>query len=81
MAAVTASPPSPRIARVAELGERLAVLRLCEAPALDTMRRSLDRHGQLTPIVAFVEGDPGSAEAILRSARGQPVEPATCSFT
>lgn len=57
MVAVIASPPPPRIASVAELGERLAVLRLCEAPALDAMRRSLERHGQLTPIVAFVEGD------------------------
>jgi ParB/RepB/Spo0J family partition protein len=56
-AAVTASPPSPRIASIAELGERLAALRLCEAPALDAMRRSLERHGQLTPIVAFAEGD------------------------
>ena len=57
MAAVTTSPPSPRIASVAALGERLAILRLCEAPALDAMRRSLERHGQLTPIVAFFEGD------------------------
>jgi ParB/RepB/Spo0J family partition protein len=42
---------------VAELGERLAALRLCEAPALEAMRRSLERHGQLTPIVAFAERD------------------------
>src|SRR3954463_1144411 len=56
-AVVTASPPSPRIASVAELGERLAALRLCEAPALEAMRRSLERHGQLTPIVAFAEGE------------------------
>jgi hypothetical protein len=45
------------MASIAELGERLAALRLCEAPALDAMRRSLDRHGQLTPIVAFAERD------------------------
>jgi ParB/RepB/Spo0J family partition protein len=57
MAAVTAIPTAPRTTRLAELGERLAALRLCEAPALDAMRRSLERHGQLTPIVAFAEGD------------------------
>lgn len=57
MAAVTASPIAPRITSLAELGERLAALRLCEAPALDAMRRSLERHGQLSPIVAFAEGD------------------------
>ena len=45
------------MASVAELGERLAELRLCEAGALEAMRRSLERHGQLTPIVAFVERD------------------------
>lgn len=54
---MTANQPPPRRASIAELGERLAVLRLCEAPALDAMRRSLDRHGQLTPIVAFAERD------------------------
>lgn len=42
---------------VAELGERFAALRLCEAPALEAMRRSLERHGQLTPIVAFAARD------------------------
>jgi len=42
---------------VAELGERFAALRLCEAPALEAMRRSLERHGQLTPIVVFAERD------------------------
>lgn len=41
MAAVTASRPSPHI--VAELGKRLAALRLCEALALDTMRHSIER--------------------------------------
>src|ERR1700759_4366676 len=35
MAAVTASPTAPRTTSLAELGERLAALRLCEAPALD----------------------------------------------
>lgn len=56
MADVTASPIAPRTTRLAELGERLAALRLCEAPALEAMRRSLERHGQLMPIVAFTEG-------------------------
>ena len=45
------------MASIAELGERLAALRLCEAPALDAMRRSLERHGQLTPLVAIAERD------------------------
>jgi ParB/RepB/Spo0J family partition protein len=57
MPAVTMSQEPPRMASVAELGERLAELRLCEAAALEAMRRSLERHGQLTPIVAFVERD------------------------
>jgi ParB/RepB/Spo0J family partition protein len=56
-AAVTASDEPPRSASIAELGERLAELRLCEAAALETMRRSLERHGQLTPIVVFAERD------------------------
>lgn len=56
-AAVTTSQPSPRMTSIAELGERLAALRLCEVAALDAMRRSLERHGQLTPIVAFIERD------------------------
>ena len=56
-AAVIASHSSPRRTSTAELGERLAAIRLCEVAALDAMRRSLERHGQLTPIVAFVDGD------------------------
>lgn len=52
-----ASTESPQMADVAELGERLAELRLCDAAALEAMRRSLERHGQLTPIVAFADGD------------------------
>jgi ParB/RepB/Spo0J family partition protein len=54
---VTEGQPAPRIASVAELGERLAALRLCEAGALEAIRRSLERHGQLTPIVVFAERD------------------------
>jgi ParB/RepB/Spo0J family partition protein len=56
-AAVTTSHEPPRMASVAELGERLAALRLCEAATLEAMRRSLERHGQLTPIVVFAEHD------------------------
>jgi ParB/RepB/Spo0J family partition protein len=39
------------------LSERLSGLRLRDGAALDAMRSSLTRHGQLTPIVAFAEGD------------------------
>lgn len=42
---------------IAALGERLGALRLCEASALDAMRRSLVRHGQLTPVVGFSTGN------------------------
>jgi ParB/RepB/Spo0J family partition protein len=45
----------PQTARVAELGERLGALRLCEAAALEAMQRSLSRKGQLTPVVVFEE--------------------------
>lgn len=54
---MTASDQPPRMASIAELGERLAELRLCEAAALEAVRRSLERHGQLTPIVVFAERD------------------------
>jgi ParB/RepB/Spo0J family partition protein len=40
-------------AGVAELGDRLGALRLCEADALEAMQRSLARQGQLTPAVVF----------------------------
>lgn len=57
---------------VVALGERLGALRLCEAAALDAMRRSLARHGQMTAAVGFVDG--ASVEIIdgfkrLRAAR------------
>lgn len=42
---------------LAQLGERLSGLRLCEAAALEAMRRSLGRHGQMTAAVGFVEGE------------------------
>lgn len=41
---------------LAELGDRLAALRLCDASASEAMRRSLARHGQLSPLVVFVDG-------------------------
>jgi ParB/RepB/Spo0J family partition protein len=37
----------------ADLGERLAELRLREALTLENMRQSLARHGQLEPLMAF----------------------------
>ena len=46
-----------RTVAVAMLGERLSALRVCEAGQLASMRRSLERHGQLAPITLFVEGD------------------------
>lgn len=42
---------------VAALGHRLSALRLCDATALEAMRRSLSSHGQLSPIVVFAVGD------------------------
>jgi len=36
-----------------ELGESLSALRLCDASALETMRRSLLRHGQLDAVSVF----------------------------
>jgi ParB/RepB/Spo0J family partition protein len=41
---------------LAELGDRLSALRLCEASALEAMRRSLARYGQLTPLCVFAKG-------------------------
>jgi len=42
---------------IACLGERLSELRLRERAALEAMCRSLSRHGQLTPVMAFADGD------------------------
>lgn len=47
---------------LAELGDRLSALRLCDATALETMRRSLARHGQLDPLCAFASS--GGIEVI-----------------
>jgi len=43
--------------RVEMLGERLAALRLCEPAAVVSMRRSLERHGQLSAVAVFAAGD------------------------
>ena len=66
--------PSTATCRVelATLGERLSALRLCEADALTTMRRSLEQHGQLAALTVFTEH--GAFEIIdgfkrVRSAR------------
>lgn len=44
-----------RPVELAELGERLSGLRLCDARALRTMRRSLEKHGQLSALTLFIE--------------------------
>jgi len=41
--------------QLAQLGELLAELRLCDDKALATMRRSLRRHGQLCALTVFVQ--------------------------
>lgn len=41
---------------LAELGDGLSALRLCEASALEAMRRSLTRHGQLDALSVFPVG-------------------------
>lgn len=41
---------------IAQLGERLSGLRLCEPAALSAVRRSLEVHGQLTPLLLFADG-------------------------
>jgi ParB-like chromosome segregation protein Spo0J len=50
---VTTDVQHERPVPVADLGERLAALRLADASALAAMRASLARHGQLSPIRAF----------------------------
>jgi len=43
--------------RVETLGERLGALRLCEPESIATMRRSLERHGQLSAVAVFTTDD------------------------
>ena len=42
---------------ITPLGERLSALRLCEATALTTVRRSLAEHGQLSAITLFAASE------------------------
>lgn len=58
---------------VAELDDRLGALRLCDAAELGLIRQSLERHGQLQPLIAF--RDEGVLKVLdglkrLRAARG-----------
>ncbi len=53
---MTAAPHAERPVALADLGERLAALRLTEACALAAMRASLQHHGQLSPVCAFEHG-------------------------
>ena len=46
-----------RQVEIAALGERLSALRLCEATAVTTVRRSLEQHGQLSALTLFAAGD------------------------
>ena len=48
--------------RVDTLGERLGALRLCEPGAVASMRRSLERHGQLSAVAVF--GTDGGVEIV-----------------
>lgn len=57
---------------IAELGETLSALRLCEPSAVEAMSASLVRYGQLTPLIVFDGG--GGLEVLdgfkrLRAAR------------
>jgi ParB/RepB/Spo0J family partition protein len=70
---VTAAAPAERRVALADLGERLAALRLADASTLAAMRSSLRRHGQLSPVCAFEHA--GTLEVFdgfkrLRAARG-----------
>jgi len=70
---VTAAAHAECLVAVADLGERLAPLRLADAGALAAMRASLTQHGQLSPLRAFEQG--GVLEIFdgfkrLRAARG-----------
>ncbi len=51
-----------RVVEIAALGERLSALRLCDAEALATVRRSLEQYGQISALTLFAE--PGSLEII-----------------
>jgi len=70
---MTADTGTARMAPLGELGERLAALRLEEPGAVEAMRGSLERHGQLNALLVFDAGGP--VEVVdgfkrLRAARG-----------
>jgi ParB-like chromosome segregation protein Spo0J len=46
-----------RSVEIGSLGERLSSLRLCDAHALELVRRSLEQHGQLSALTLFVAGE------------------------
>jgi ParB/RepB/Spo0J family partition protein len=52
---VTTPDEHERDVALGELGEALASLRLCDASALEAMRRSLAQHGQLSALSLFCE--------------------------
>jgi len=53
MLAMLPSATMERLVGLSELGDRLAALRLHPASALESMRASMARHGQLTPISGY----------------------------
>jgi ParB-like chromosome segregation protein Spo0J len=54
---VTEVHEQPRAIEVGTLGERLSALRLMDPGTLEAMRRSLEAHRQLTPLVVFRQGE------------------------
>jgi ParB-like chromosome segregation protein Spo0J len=54
---VTEVHEQPRAIEVGALGERLSALRLMDPATLEAMRRSLETHRQLTPLVVFRQGE------------------------
>lgn len=55
MSAAAESRRAEELVEVTALGEQLSALRLCEAGALESMRRSLDQHGQLNALTLFAQ--------------------------
>ena len=47
--------PETQVVEIATLGERLSALRLCDAEAATTVRRSLEEYGQLSAVTLFAE--------------------------
>ncbi len=57
MPAMRQPPAETLLVEISRLGERLSALRLCDAEALTTVRRSLEQHGQLSALTLFAEPD------------------------